>query len=65
MTSKGLLGSAPSKEALEKLINEYFFSKEYYIDESLKIKNDKLGRTLDKYYIKVTKNRWRFYRFVD
>lgn len=65
MTSKGLLGSASSKEALEKLINEYFFSKEYYIDESLKIKNDKLGRTLDKYYIKVTKNRWRLYRFVD
>lgn len=65
MTSKGLLASAASKKDLESLINEYFFSKEYYIDESLKIKNDKLGRTLDRYYIKVTKNRWRFYRIED
>ena len=38
-----LLATSPTKEGIVKLINEFYFSKNYYLDENLKLKNDVLS----------------------
>ena len=38
-----LLATSPSKEGIIKLINEFYFSNHYYLDENLKLKNDILS----------------------
>ena len=38
-----LLATAPTKEGIIKLINEFYISKNYYLDENLKLKNDILS----------------------
>ena len=38
-----LLATSPTKEGIIKLINEFYFSNNYYLDEDLKLKNDILS----------------------
>ena len=52
--------SAPTKEGLEKLINDFYCSKNYIITEDNTIYNTKTGKTVDTMTIKVKKNRWQF-----
>lgn len=52
--------SAPTKEELEKLINDFYYSKNYTITEDNTIYNTKTGKTIDTMAIKVKKNRWQF-----
>ena len=59
------IASAPDKAALEKLINEYFFSTNYYITEEMEVKSVMTGKTLDGYIVKVTKARWQFKRIEE
>ena len=52
--------SAPTKEGLEKLINDFYCSQNYIITEDNTIYNTKTGKTVDTMTIKVKKNRWQF-----
>ena len=56
---KKLIASAGTIEQLEKLINQYFFSASYKIDDE-QITNTKTGKTLDGYKVTVKKSRYRF-----
>ena len=38
-----LLATSPSKKGIIKLINEFYFSENYYLDKDLKLKNDNLS----------------------
>lgn len=58
--------SAPNKETLEKLINEFYFSDNYKITDDNKLNNTRFteDRVLDinnKTLIEFKKNRWSFY----
>lgn len=52
--------SAPTKGELEKLINDFYCSKNYTITEDNTIYNTKTGKTIDTMVIRVKKNRWQF-----
>jgi hypothetical protein len=57
----GLLASAPTKEQLEKSINEYFYSdNDLIITDSKKVYSQKKNEILDSYRITVKRGRWRF-----
>lgn len=51
-----LLASANSKADLEKLVNEYFYSTNYRIDDDLTIKNVTGKTVAQSYIIKIAKN---------
>lgn len=55
--------SAANKTKLEEAINEFFYSKSYYIDDNMKLQNDSGKITtdfLDGFVVKVTKQgRWQ------
>lgn len=55
-----LIGSAGSKEDLEKMINEYFYSTNYRIAEDGKIYNIKNQKFLDRHRVVQKRGRWRF-----
>ena len=60
------LATSATKEDLEKLINEFYFSKNYKITEDNLLSNDllseeKLQRINSQVGIKKVKNRWVFY----
>lgn len=57
-----LLASAGSKEVLEKMINEYYFSNNYVITDDNKIYNTKKKTYLSDVCVVVKRNRWRFER---
>ena len=57
-----LIASAGTKEDLEKIINEYYFSTNYIITENNDVYNTKKEYTLDTVKVEVKKNRWRFVR---
>lgn len=50
--------SASNKEELEKMINDYFYSKNYYITDDLKIKNKK-SEYKGTLKIRIKKDRWQ------
>jgi hypothetical protein len=53
--------SSPSKENLQKAINEFYYSKNYIITEDNRIYNDKLDQYLNSdYFIMVKNDRWQF-----
>lgn len=56
-----LVCSAGSKEDLQKMINEYYYSENYIITDEGKIYNTKTDKTLDGKVV-FKKNRWRFER---
>ena len=60
------LATAGTKEDLERLINEFYFSKNYKITEDNLLSNDllseeKLQRINNQVGVKKVKNRWIFY----
>lgn len=55
--------SAPTKEELIKMINEYFYSDNYTITDDGKIYNTKTEQTLD-YLYQVKRNRHGVYKAV-
>ena len=50
--------SAPNKQELEKMINDYYFSKDYFINDNLKIQHKVSGKILSP-IIAVKNNRWQ------
>lgn len=58
MKSK-IIASAPTKEDLQKLINRYFYSDNYYIDENSKLCN-KVKDAPTNYIIIEKKGRYYF-----
>nr|DAE32872.1 MAG TPA: hypothetical protein [virus sp. ctBS918] len=57
-----LIASATTKEELEKMINEYYFSNNYIITEDNKIYNMKKEIYLERVQVTFKRNRWRFER---
>ena len=57
-----LIASAITKEELEKMINEYYFSNNYIITEDNKIYNMKKEIYLESVQVTFKRNRWRFER---
>ena len=60
-----LLGTAPTKTDLELLVNEFFSSTNYKINDDNKLENEKLSEEKlnninKRVMIKFSKNRWRF-----
>lgn len=55
------IASAPTKESLLKLINEYYFTNNCIITESNEVVNTKLNRTLG--MIKEKKGRFEYHIF--
>ena len=60
------LASSATKEGLEQLINEFYFSKNYKITEDNLLSNDllseeKLQRINNQVGVKKIRNRWVFY----
>ena len=59
-----LIASAGTREQLERMINQWFFSNSYRIietaDGSLKVYHSLKGKTLENFRITVKRNRWRF-----
>ena len=52
--------SSTSKEGLQKMINDFYYSTNYIITEDNKVYNAKLGKFLSDYLSVVTKNnRWQ------
>ena len=54
-----LIASAGTKEDLEKMINEYYFSTNYIITENNDVYNTKKECTLDTVKVEVKRNRWK------
>ena len=52
--------STNSKEDLQKMINEYFYSQNYVITEDNQVYNTKNEKYLDDYIVQVRKSRWSF-----
>jgi hypothetical protein len=55
-----ILASAGSKDDLEKMINEYYYSTNYIITEDNKVYNTKVEKTLTSVKVIFKRNRWRF-----
>ena len=53
---------ANSKEGLENMINEYFYSENYVITDDNRIYNRKTMKYLDGYIVQERKLRWSFRR---
>lgn len=55
--------TAISKEKLEELVNQFFYSTGYYLDESdMKIKNKLTGKVMDSWEVEVKFGRYRIYK---
>jgi len=54
-----LIGSADSRERLQEITNEYFYSKSYIITGDNRVYNIKLEKYLNGYAVKQVNNRWR------
>lgn len=52
--------SSATKEGLEKLINEFYYSKNYIITEDMRIYNTKTGKTIDSMAVRQTRGKWQF-----
>ena len=57
--------STTSKEDLEKMINEYFYSENYIITEDNRVYNRKTEKYLDDFIIPEKKSRWSFRRIEE
>lgn len=55
-----LIGSAGSREDLEQMINEKFYTTNIIITDDMRVYNKKLDRYLDGYRIVQKRNRWRW-----
>lgn len=57
---KKLICSAGTKEDLEKMINQYYYSSNYQIMEDNSVYNKKTDKTLDNVKVVQKCGRWRF-----
>lgn len=57
--------STNSKEDLEKMINQYFYSENYIITEDNRVYNRKTEKYLDNFIIQEKKSRWSFRRIEE
>lgn len=55
-----LIGSAGSKEDLERMINDHFYSNNYKITDDGKIYNKSRDIVLDGFKVVQKRGRWRF-----
>lgn len=54
-----------SKEDLQKMINQYFYSENYIITEDNRVYNRKTEKYLDDFIIQEKKSRWSFRRIEE
>lgn len=54
------LATAGSKENIQKIVNDYFYSKNYIVDDNNNIINTQTGKHLDNFKIEFKKGRWIF-----
>lgn len=57
--------STGSKEDLERMINQYFYSENYIITEDNRVYNRKTEKYLDGFIIQEKKSRWSFRRIEE
>lgn len=61
--------SAPTREELEQMINEYYYTTNCIIsDDNTSVINKKTGKVWNKnngYEVRQTKHRWAFVKYVD
>lgn len=62
MKNTNLLASAPTLEALENLIAQYFCSPNYRVNGNLEIVNQKTGKKPDGFRVVSQRGRYRFER---
>ena len=55
-----LIASASSKEELQKLVNEFYCSTNWIIQEDNSLFNTKLNRSTDSTIVRFFRGRWRF-----
>lgn len=55
-----LIATAPSKEELQKLINEFYCSTNWVIQEDNTLFNTKLNGSTDSTIVRLFRGRWRF-----
>ena len=55
-----LIASAPSKEELQKLVNEFYCSTNWIIQDDNSLFNTKLNRSTDSVIVRFFRGRWRF-----
>jgi hypothetical protein len=60
MTKTGIIASSPSKDRLQKMINEYFYSTAWVILEDLRLFNNKQKRFCTKYLVENKRGRYYF-----
>ena len=60
MTKNGIIASSPSKDRLQKMINEYFYSTEWVILEDLRLFNSKLNKFCENYFVENRRGRFYF-----
>jgi hypothetical protein len=64
-TKLTMMASATSKEALTKLINEYFESADYCISDALELIDKSVNYVLQRYVVKFRRNRYQFLRVTN
>lgn len=57
--------TAPDKATLEEMINDFYYSVYWFINDDLKVQNEFTGKTLDGYIVKVTKAHWQFRKITE
>lgn len=60
---KKIIASAPTKEDLEKMINEFYVSDNYIITDENKVYNKKLNKTLDSVCVEFRRKRY-YFKFI-
>lgn len=58
--NKRLICSSGTKEDLQEMINEFYYSKNYIITDEGTIFNTKLNKTIDNAKVEFKRKRWRF-----
>lgn len=58
---KKLIASSATKDGLQKLINEFYYSESYIITDDLKVYNKKQQKFHEDKIIEFKNNRYRFY----
>lgn len=56
--------SANNKNELEKMLNEYYYSENYYIDDDLKIKNN-IKEYSGILKVRIKKDKYQIYKEVE
>ena len=60
MTKTGIIASSPSKDRLQKMINEYFYSTAWVIMDDLRLFNSKLNKFCENFFVENKRGRWYF-----